>query len=213
MFVERCLHCWTIVCPIFFLKVNAGLSHEKIVKAINCPVAKLVRKSPKGQSPDDFTNGRVRLSFNIAGNLFVSAITAYIPPNFQVIAANDLLYISSSRGLYAFRYDTGELVWRYDTELPLGNSPTIATVNDKSLAVVGGYDRKLHAFDALTGQPVWEFSGAKAGFDATYGARPLRRFIADNIEEKIAEQMLSGNLKRGSQVQVTLQGSQLVFNQ
>ncbi|MDP2720669.1 MAG: ATP-dependent Clp protease ATP-binding subunit [bacterium] len=53
---------------------------------------------------------------------------------------------------------------------------------------------------------------ARTGFDAAYGARPLRRFIADNIEEKIAEKILSGNLKRGSQIQVTLQNNQLVFN-
>jgi len=93
-------------------------------------------------------------------------IDAYIPPNFQVIAANDLVYVSSSRGLYAFRYNTGDLVWRYDTELPLGNSPAIATVNSISMAFVGGYDKKMHALNAITGQPLWEFSGAKAGFDA-----------------------------------------------
>ena len=93
-------------------------------------------------------------------------IDAFIPPNFQVIAANNLVYVSSARGLYAFAYDTGALVWRYDTELPLGNSPTIATVNGTSMAFVGGYDKKLHAFNALTGVHLWEFTGAKAGFDA-----------------------------------------------
>jgi outer membrane protein assembly factor BamB len=93
-------------------------------------------------------------------------IDAYIPPNFQVIAANDLVYMSSARGLYAFRYDTGALVWQFDTELPLGNSPTIATINGTSMAFVGGYDKKIHALNALTGQHLWEFSGAKAGYDA-----------------------------------------------
>lgn len=93
-------------------------------------------------------------------------IEAYIPPNFQVIAANNLVYVSSARGLYAFAYDTGAFAWRYDTEIPLGNSPTIATVNGISMAFVGGYDKKIHAFNALTGQHLWEFTGAKAGFDA-----------------------------------------------
>jgi outer membrane protein assembly factor BamB len=93
-------------------------------------------------------------------------IDAYIPPNFQVIAANNLLYISSARGLYALQYDTGQLAWRYDTEIPLGNSPTIASVNGISVAVVGGYDKKIHAFNALTGQSLWEFGGAQAGYDA-----------------------------------------------
>ena len=93
-------------------------------------------------------------------------IDAYIPPNFQVIAANDMVYVSSARGLYAMQYDTGAVVWRYDTEIPLGNSPTIATINGTSMAFVGGYDKKIHAFNALTGQHLWEFAGAKAGFDA-----------------------------------------------
>jgi ATP-dependent Clp protease ATP-binding subunit ClpC len=53
---------------------------------------------------------------------------------------------------------------------------------------------------------------AKTGYDVTYGARPLRRFIADHVEEKIAEQILAGKLKRGSQVNVSLQNSQLTFN-
>ena len=93
-------------------------------------------------------------------------IDAFIPLNSQVIAANDMVYISSARGLYAMRYDTGDVVWRYDTEIPLGNSPTIATINGTSMAFVGGYDKKIHAFDALTGTPIWEFSSAQAGFDA-----------------------------------------------
>jgi ATP-dependent Clp protease ATP-binding subunit ClpC len=53
---------------------------------------------------------------------------------------------------------------------------------------------------------------AKSAYDVTYGARPLRRFIADHVEEKIAEKILAGQLKRGSQVNVTLQNNQLTFN-
>jgi len=52
---------------------------------------------------------------------------------------------------------------------------------------------------------------AKSGFDPTYGARPLRRFIADNLEEKIAKEMLSGKIKRGSKIKATVQNNQLVF--
>ncbi|MBE7038708.1 MAG: ATP-dependent Clp protease ATP-binding subunit [Ruminococcaceae bacterium] len=36
---------------------------------------------------------------------------------------------------------------------------------------------------------------AKAGFDITYGARPLRRAIQSKIEDLISDEMLSGNLK------------------
>ena len=52
---------------------------------------------------------------------------------------------------------------------------------------------------------------AKGGYDPTYGARPLRRFIAETVEEEIAKKILAGQLKRGSQVRVTLQNNQLAF--
>lgn len=88
-------------------------------------------------------------------------IEAYIPQNSQIIAANGLLYVSTSRGLYALNADTGAVAWRYDTEMPLGNSPTV----DGDVLYVGGYDRKLHALNALDGSHLWAFSGAKAGYD------------------------------------------------
>jgi len=50
--------------------------------------------------------------------------------------------------------------WVYETELPLGHSPTIVD----GVAYVGGFDHKLHAVDAYTGQSLWKFS-AGAGFD------------------------------------------------
>jgi ATP-dependent Clp protease ATP-binding subunit ClpC len=52
---------------------------------------------------------------------------------------------------------------------------------------------------------------AKSGYDPTYGARPLRRFIADNLEEKIAEKMLAGEIKRGSQVVISTTNNQLII--
>jgi len=53
---------------------------------------------------------------------------------------------------------------------------------------------------------------AKGGFDPTYGARPLRRFIADNLEEKIAEKILSGEVKKGSTVWISVNNNQLVLS-
>lgn len=52
----------------------------------------------------------------------------------------------------------------------------------------------------------------KNGYDPTYGARPLRRFMADNLEGKIANQILAGKLPRGSTVNATVEGDQLVFD-
>jgi outer membrane protein assembly factor BamB len=84
----------------------------------------------------------------------------YIMQKVQIIAEYGLLYISTARGLYALDASTGEEVWVYPTELPLGHSPTIVD----GVAYVGGFDHKLHAVDAFTGNPIWMFS-AGAGFD------------------------------------------------
>jgi outer membrane protein assembly factor BamB len=87
-------------------------------------------------------------------------IEAYIDQKVQIITAYENLYVATSRGLYVLKAATGDLVWRYDTKMPLGHSPTV--IGGK--VYVGGYDKKLHALDALTGAKLWEFTGAGAGF-------------------------------------------------
>lgn len=91
--------------------------------------------------------------------LWYKPIEPYIQPKTQVIAAYGMLYVSTARGLYALDADTGEEVWVYPTEMPLGHSPTIAG----EVAYVGGFDRKLHAINAYTGERLWTFE-AEAGF-------------------------------------------------
>ena len=53
---------------------------------------------------------------------------------------------------------------------------------------------------------------AKEGFDITYGARPLRRAITKTVEDKLSEEMLKGNIKRGDKVEVVVNGEELSFN-
>jgi hypothetical protein len=103
-------------------------------------------------------------SEEVSGNLHVEwyrPIDAYIPQHVQVIASSGLLYISTAKGLYALYADSGQTAWRYDTEMPLGNSPTVSA----NVVYVGGYDRKLHALSASTGTHLWEYAGALAGYD------------------------------------------------
>lgn len=48
---------------------------------------------------------------------------------------------------------------------------------------------------------------AAEGVDKDFGARPLRRFIADNLEDIFAQKMLKDEVKRGDRVTVTLDSS------
>ncbi|MCL4396527.1 MAG: PQQ-binding-like beta-propeller repeat protein, partial [Chloroflexi bacterium] len=102
----------------------------------------------------------------VRGNLNVEwyrPIEPYIPTKIQPIAANGKIYVSTSRGLYAFNAANGSLDWVFPTELPLGHSPTIATVNGRSIAYVGSYDHRIYALDALTGQPIAGYTPYEAG--------------------------------------------------
>ena len=51
---------------------------------------------------------------------------------------------------------------------------------------------------------------AKDGFDAEYGARPLRRSIQNTVEDAVAEQMLEGTLKSGDTAKVALRDGKVV---
>ena len=52
---------------------------------------------------------------------------------------------------------------------------------------------------------------SKVGFDDTYGARPLRRAIQTNIEDKFAEEMLDLNIKENSSVKIELKDNKIVI--
>lgn len=51
----------------------------------------------------------------------------------------------------------------------------------------------------------------KKGFDQQYGARPLRRAITKLVEDQLSEEILKGNVKAGSKVQIVVEEEKLVF--
>ena len=51
---------------------------------------------------------------------------------------------------------------------------------------------------------------ARAGFDPVFGARPLRRFIAHEVETRIARALLSGGIVDGAVIKVELREGDLV---
>lgn len=53
---------------------------------------------------------------------------------------------------------------------------------------------------------------AQAGFDPVYGARPLKRTIQQQLENPLAQALLTGSFKSGDTIHVTLKNSELAFN-
>ena len=50
------------------------------------------------------------------------------------------------------------------------------------------------------------------GYDQKYGARPLRRTIQTEVEDKLAEEILNGSVKKGDTVAISAQDDKLVFS-
>jgi ATP-dependent Clp protease ATP-binding subunit ClpB len=53
---------------------------------------------------------------------------------------------------------------------------------------------------------------ARKGFDPVYGARPLRRFIAHDVETRIARALLAGEVRDGSTITVRVADGELVVS-
>ncbi len=53
---------------------------------------------------------------------------------------------------------------------------------------------------------------AKQGFDSVFGARPLERTIRKMIEDRLAEEILKGNIHIDDEVEINYDGENLVFN-
>jgi ATP-dependent Clp protease ATP-binding subunit ClpC len=49
------------------------------------------------------------------------------------------------------------------------------------------------------------------GYDREYGARPLRRLIEQEVEDRIAEQCLEGGVSHGSIVTISARDGKLIF--
>ena len=49
------------------------------------------------------------------------------------------------------------------------------------------------------------------GYDPNYGARPMRRAVERSLEDPLAEEILRGNVKAGTKIQVSAKDGKLVF--
>jgi len=53
---------------------------------------------------------------------------------------------------------------------------------------------------------------AKAGFDPEYGARPIRRALQTQVEDKLSESLLNGEVKTGDQVTIGATKGEVTVN-
>ena len=53
---------------------------------------------------------------------------------------------------------------------------------------------------------------ADKGYEPAYGARPLKRVIQKNLQDPLAEEILSGRIKDGDKVKVDVKAGLLTFN-
>jgi outer membrane protein assembly factor BamB len=101
---------------------------------------------------------------NITGITWYRPIEAYIDQKTQLITANGNLYVATSKGLIVLNAETGALRWRFDTELPLGHSPTVIG----TAVYLPSYDGYLYKLqdNGSSYQLLWRFDLANAGFSA-----------------------------------------------
>jgi ATP-dependent Clp protease ATP-binding subunit ClpB len=53
---------------------------------------------------------------------------------------------------------------------------------------------------------------AEKGWDPAYGARPLKRVIQKSVQDPLAEMILSGRVKDGDRVVISVGAQGLIFN-
>jgi ATP-dependent Clp protease ATP-binding subunit ClpA len=90
--------------------------------------------------------------------------------------------------------------------LPL---PVVERVVDKFLMELEGQLAEKKIFFAL--DPEARAWLARAGYDPTFGARPLARLIAEQVKKPLADEILFGRLTKGGTVHIEREGEALRF--
>ncbi len=54
---------------------------------------------------------------------------------------------------------------------------------------------------------------AKEGYDPIYGARPLKRYIENTLETKIARKIISGEIKEGNNIKVIMEDGEITIKE
>jgi len=98
----------------------------------------------------------------VSGITWYRPIEAYIDQKVQIVTGNRNIYVATSKGLVVLDAENGSLKWRFDTDLPIGNSPTVIG----STVYFTTYGGKVYSLsDNGSNYSVnWTFEGSKLGF-------------------------------------------------
>ncbi|HCB99764.1 MAG TPA: ATP-dependent Clp protease ATP-binding subunit ClpC [Ruminococcaceae bacterium] len=88
-------------------------------------------------------------------------------------------------------------------------STDIGKISGRMLEVVAKRIKDLGIDVAFSDEVIAHI--AKVGFDPVYGARPLRRAIQSQIEDRFSEEMLEGTIKEGDSVQAIMKNDDVMF--
>lgn len=127
---------------------------------------------------------------NVRGIAWYRPIEAFISGTTQLITAEGRVYVATARGLVVLDAENGNLVCRFDTELPV-STPSV----ESGVVYVPGFDRTLYALNSSTCGVNWAFTGAGAGFSANplvaggrvYVGNRDGRFYAINASNGVQE--------------------------
>ena len=91
-------------------------------------------------------------------------------------------------------------------------TPSVVAVDEQGEILVGQIAKR----QAITNPEGTIFSAkrfiGREGYDPVYGARPLRRFIAKEVETQVARALLRDGAIEGSTVRVDVEGDRLVVD-
>jgi hypothetical protein len=138
---------------------------------------------------------------------WVKPVEPYIAQKTQIVAAENKLFVSTAKGLYAFNADTGQQLWVYPTSKPLGHSPTYFN----GVIYAAGMDRQVHAVSATTGQPIWTFT-AEGGFTTNPLVVNGSLYAGNRDGHMYALNLSNGSLKWKQNIGIQIQHSAAFAN-
>jgi outer membrane protein assembly factor BamB len=162
----------------FFLTLIAAIAISLFVFSSSS----VLRSSAQSSSEDWPTAGAnlQRTSNSPANVTTVSGVTwyrpieAFISGSTQLITSGNKVYVATAKGLVVLDAENGNVVCRFDTELPIG-TPTV----DNGVVYFGGMDRRLYALNSTNCSRIWSFT-AGAGFRGNPLVTGGRAYIGNN---------------------------------